>query len=120
MDAKQAQRLADEWYAAWNAHDLERILSHYSEEIVFTSPFAVEIAGRADGRLEGKEALRDYFAAALERFPDLKFEPIALMVGTNSLVLHYRSVKGLLAAELMRIDESGLVTDASAHYGQAT
>jgi ketosteroid isomerase-like protein len=87
MDRKQAEQLAEEWYAAWNDHDLERILSHYSDDVVFVSPFAVEIAGRTDGRLEGKEALRAYFGAALERFPDLKFEPIALMVGIDSLVL---------------------------------
>lgn len=117
LDQEQAQRLAEEWYEAWNDHDLERILSHYSDDVVFVSPFAVEIAGRADGRLEGKQALRAYFGAALERFPDLKFEPIALMVGIDSLVLHYRSVQDLLAAELMRVDSDGLVTEVIAHYG---
>jgi ketosteroid isomerase-like protein len=117
MDKEQAQRLAEEWYAAWNGHDLERILAHYSEEVVFVSPFAVEIAGRPDGRLEGKEALRAYFGAALERFPDLSFEPIALMTGIDSLVLHYRSVQSLLAAELMIVDRDGMVTEVLAHYG---
>jgi uncharacterized protein (TIGR02246 family) len=91
MDKEQAQRLAEEWYAAWNDHDLERILSHYSDDVVFVSPFAVEIAGRADGRLEGKEALRTYFGAALDRFPDLRFEPIALMIGIDSVVTTARS-----------------------------
>lgn len=117
MDQDRARRLAEEWYGAWNDHDLERILSHYSDDVVFVSPFAVEIAGRADGRLEGKEALRAYFAAALERFPDLEFEPIALMVGVDSVVLHYRSVQNLLAAELMRVGSDGRVTEVIAHYG---
>jgi ketosteroid isomerase-like protein len=117
MDKEQAQRLAEEWYAAWNDHDLERILSHYSDDVAFVSPFAVEIAGRPDGRLVGKEALRAYFGAALERFPDLKFEPIALMVGIGSLVLHYHSVQDLLAAELMVLGEGSLVTEVIAHYG---
>lgn len=117
MEKEQAQRLAEEWYAAWNAHDLERILSHYSDDVVFVSPFAIEIAGRADGRLEGKEALRAYFDAALERFPDLRFEPIALMTGLDSLVLHYRSVQSLLSAELMVVGEDGLVREVRAHYG---
>lgn len=116
MDKEQAQRLAEEWYSAWNDHDLERILSHYSEDVVFVSPFAVEIAGRADGRLEGKEALRAYFGAALQRFPNLHFEPIALMVGIDSLVLHYRSVQDLLTAEQMVVGEDGLVREVRAHY----
>jgi ketosteroid isomerase-like protein len=117
MEKEQAQGLAEEWYAAWNDHDLERILSHYRDDVVFISPFAVEIAGRPDGRLEGKEALRAYFGAALQRFPDLKFEPIALMVGLDSLVLHYRSVQDLLAAELMVVGDDGRVTEVRAHYG---
>jgi ketosteroid isomerase-like protein len=116
LDKTQASQLAKEWYAGWNAHDLERILSHYSEDVVFTSPFAVEIAGRADGRLEGRNALRAYFGAALNRFPELKFEPIALMVGIDSLVLHYHSVQNLLAAELMVVGEDGTVTEVLAHY----
>jgi ketosteroid isomerase-like protein len=119
MDKEQAQRLAEEWYAAWNAHDLDRILAHYSDEVVFTSPFAVEIAGHPYGRLEGKAALRDYFSAALERFPDLHFEPIALMVGLDSVVLHYRSVMDLPAAELMVLGDDGLVAEVVAHYGDA-
>jgi ketosteroid isomerase-like protein len=116
MDQEQAQRLADEWYAGWNAHDLDRIISHYSDDVVFVSPFLTEIAGRADGRLQGREALRSYFGAALERFPDLEFEPIALLVGVDSLVLHYHSVKGLLAAELMIVGDDGLVRESVAHY----
>lgn len=118
MDQRRAQQLAEEWYAAWNDHDLERILAHYSDDVVFVSPFAVEIAGRADGRLKGKKALRAYFAAALERFPDLHFEPIALMAGIDSLVLHYHPVQGLLAAELMILDSSGMVVEVLAHYGE--
>ena len=26
---------AKDWIEAWNSHDLERILSHYSKEVVF-------------------------------------------------------------------------------------
>jgi ketosteroid isomerase-like protein len=117
VNREQAERLAEEWYAGWNAHNLERILSHYRDDVVFVSPFVADIAGRADGRLEGKEALRDYFGAALSRFPDLAFEPIALLVGVDSLVLHYRSVEDRLAAELMIVGDDGLVRESVAHYG---
>ena len=27
-----ARRFAEEWIAAWNAHDLERILAHYTDD----------------------------------------------------------------------------------------
>jgi ketosteroid isomerase-like protein len=109
--------LAADWYEAWNAHDLDRILSHYSEDVVFTSPFVAKLGTSPEGRLVGKAALRDYFGVALERFPDLEFEPIALLTGLNSMVLHYRSVEGRLAAELMVLGADGLVHETIAHYG---
>lgn len=108
--------LAEDWYAAWNSHDLERILSHYGEDVTFTSPFVAKLGSNPDGKLVGKEALRSYFAVALERFPDLEFEPIALLTGVGSMVLHYRSVEGRLAAELMVLGVDGLVHESVAHY----
>src|SRR5437660_91789 len=59
---------AADWVAAWNRHDLDAILSHYADDVVFTSPFAVRLTG--DGTVRGKPALRAYFAAALTRLPD--------------------------------------------------
>jgi ketosteroid isomerase-like protein len=111
------RELAEEWYAAWNAHDLEGILSHYSDEVVFTSPFVAKLGTDPDGRLRGKAALREYFALALERFPDLRFEPIALLTGARSMVLHYHSVEDRLAAELLVLGADGLVDESVAHYG---
>jgi ketosteroid isomerase-like protein len=45
MTSKEAQAFADEWIAAWNSHDLERVLSHYAPEIVFLSPIAQKLVG---------------------------------------------------------------------------
>jgi len=54
-----------EWLTAWNAHDLERILAHYSEDAELISPFVAKLTGRSEGVLRGKAALRDYFARGL-------------------------------------------------------
>jgi ketosteroid isomerase-like protein len=116
MDDERARRFAEEWYAAWNAHDLEAVLEHYADDVEMTSPLAAEIAGRPGGRIAGKPALRDAFATALERYPDLRFEPIGLFVGVDSLVLHYTSVGGRIAAETIFLDESDRVTRYFAHY----
>lgn len=40
-----AQSFASEWIDAWNAHDLERILSHYDDEVVVISPVALRLLG---------------------------------------------------------------------------
>jgi hypothetical protein len=39
-----AERFAHEWIEAWNSHDLERILAHYSDDFVMSSPRIAVIA----------------------------------------------------------------------------
>jgi ketosteroid isomerase-like protein len=107
---------AQEWIAAWNAHDLERILAHYSEDVELISPFVAKLTGKSEGVVRGKAALRDYFARGLQAFPTLRFDFIRLYSGVGSCVLEYRSVNGLLSAELMEFDEHGKVRRVLAHY----
>ena len=38
-----ARQFAREWVDAWNAHDLERILSHYAPDVVLRSPVAARL-----------------------------------------------------------------------------
>lgn len=116
MDLRTARRFADAWYAAWNAHDLEAILEHYTDDVELTSPFASGLAGAADGRLLGKEALRAYFAAGLQRFPELRFDPINLYVGVDSLVLHYVGPTGAETAEIVFLDGDQKIVRYFAHY----
>ena len=49
---------AREWVAAWNAHDLERILSHYAEDVVLRSPVAARLLPESSGEIRGIDALR--------------------------------------------------------------
>jgi ketosteroid isomerase-like protein len=116
MNDTTARRFAAEWYAAWNAHDLERILSHYADDVEMASPLVAELAGRADGRIVGKDALRAYFAAGLEKYPDLHFEPLELFAGVDSLVLRYVSVDRRPSAEVVFLDETGRIGRYLAHY----
>lgn len=57
----QADEWAQEWIAAWNKHDLDAILEHYSADVIFTSPFVVAVTGREDGTVQGKKELRAYW-----------------------------------------------------------
>jgi ketosteroid isomerase-like protein len=70
IDKEEAERLARDWIDAFNRHDLDAVLVHYANDVEFTSPAVVDVAGEPSGTLRGKDALRAYFAAALERFPD--------------------------------------------------
>lgn len=116
MDEQRAHRFANEWYAAWNAHDLEAILEHYADDVELTSPFVASLTGSDDGRLVGKDALRAYFAAGLERFPELQFEPLELYVGVRSLVLRYVGPTGAETAEVIFLNADRKVGRYFAHY----
>ena len=116
MTPEEAGAFAKEWIDAWNSHDLERILSHYGAGVEFRSPFIVHVLNEPSGTIRGREALRDYLARGLAAFPDLKFELMRALPGIRSVVLLYRSVRGLLAAEVMDLDDSGKVVRVAAHY----
>ena len=116
MNANDFARHAQEWIEAWNAHDLERILAHYSDDVELISPFVAKLTGQTDGVVRGKAALRDYFARGLQSFPDLRFEFIRLYSSVRSCVVEYHSVNGLRSAELMEFDEQGKVRRVLAHY----
>ena len=70
-EASSPQAFAEEWIAAWNAHDLDRILSHYAADIVFRSPMIAAVTGDQSCIVRGIDALRAYWAQALARNPDL-------------------------------------------------
>jgi hypothetical protein len=116
MTDDEALLTARGWIAAWNSHDIDRILSHYSDTIELTSPLVSRILGTEINVVSGKVALRQYFLRGLEAFPDLTFQLWGAYPGHESLVVHYESVRGLGAAEFMRIDSSGRVCEVVAHY----
>jgi hypothetical protein len=116
MTEAEAQEFAHQWIEAWNSHDLERILSHYAEDVEVTSPLVEAVLGPGRVTVRGKPALRTYWAKALARFPDLRFVLYRAYAGSRSLVLHYQSVQALVGAECMELDADGRVCRVLAHY----
>lgn len=109
---------ARDWEAGWNSHDLDRILSHYAEDIVFRSHKAVRLVG--GGEIHGKGPLRAYWAQALEQQPDLKFRVQNVFHGHGMLVITYLNHKDVQAAETLRFGAQGLVVEASACHMRMT
>ena len=116
IDEAFAERFAAEWIAAWNAHDLSRVLSHYTDDFEMSSPYVVQIAGEPSGTLRGKAAVGAYWKKALELVPDLKFELITALVGVNSITLYYKGARGRLVAEVFHFGQGQKVARAYAHY----
>ena len=119
MMQEEVVKFAEEWIAAWNSHDLDRILSHYTDDFEMSSPLITRLADATDGKLKGKASVAAYWRKALDRFPDLQFELFDAFAGVDSVCIYYRSVLGLLAVECLTFNDSGKVTRAIAHYNRA-
>ena len=115
IDKEFAEHFAGDWIDSWNSHDLNRILAHYADSFEMSSPMIVQITGEPSGTLKGKDAVRAYWAKALQLNPDLRFELLSTLIGVNSITLHYRSVRGL-AAEVFHFGPDQKVVRAYAHY----
>ncbi|MFZ5995040.1 MAG: nuclear transport factor 2 family protein [Thermodesulfobacteriota bacterium] len=111
-----AKKFANEWIESWNSHDLDRILSHYSDSFEITTPMIKVALGIETGTLKGKEKIRNYWEAAFKKVPDLDFELKEVTEGVGSIAVYYKSVLGKMAIEVMFFNEEGKVNKVIAHY----
>lgn len=102
MDTEFAQRFAKEWEAAWNSHDVDRILIHYTDDVVFQSPYIVHRLQEPTGQVHGKDELRAYWSSGLEQQPDLRFAVEDVRVSVDTLVINYRNHHGHRVSEVLR------------------
>ena len=116
MTRDEAWSLGNHWVAAWNAHDLDLIMTHYEDAVELISPVAARLLGAPDGRVAGKANLRAYFQRGLEAYPELHFHPEDVLWGMNSIVLYYKNQKGTRTAEFMELSGSGKVVRVVANY----
>lgn len=116
LTEEKARSFAAEWFDSWNAHDLDRIISHYAEDVVLISPVAAKLLNDPSGAVKGKQALRAYFKKGLDAYPQLRFEPIEIMWGLASVVLHYTNQKGTKSGEFMEFDGTGKIVKVVANY----
>jgi ketosteroid isomerase-like protein len=109
IDRTFAEHFAKEWIDAWNAHDLDAILAHYADDVVFHSPRIALVMGEQIDLVAGKPALARYWRKALANARDLHFT-------FDSLTIAYRNHRGQSVAETFVFDASGLVKESIATY----
>ncbi len=117
MTREDAWNLASNWVAAWNAHDLDLMMTHYDDAIELTSPVAAQLLRTSDGKVVGKANLRAYFQRGLEAYPELRFRLEDVLWGLSSVVLYYTNQKGTRTAEFMELSAIGKVVRVVANYG---
>jgi ketosteroid isomerase-like protein len=111
-----AWSLANHWVAAWNAHDLDLIMSHYEDAVELSSPVGAQLLGTPDGKVVGKANLRAYFQRGLQAYPELHFHLEDVLWGINSVVLYYKNQKGTRTGEFMELSAGRKVSRVVAHY----
>lgn len=109
------EEFAAEWIAAWNSHDIERILAHYEDAFELSSPILARINPSSGGKLRGKAAARAYWSKGLAARPDLHFEAVTVLAGVQSAVIYYKGLGGRLCAEFFVFGEGGKVAASHAH-----
>lgn len=107
---EQAGAFANHWIAAWNAHDLDRVLAHYADGFEVRSPVIITVTGEPSGKVAVADyrrhalALRIDRSVAVGRQPHDFVPPPAWRAGGG---LHF-------------FNAAGLVERAAAHYGDAS
>ncbi len=116
MNEHHAHDFARDWVAAWNARDLDAVLAHYADDVVFHSPRIRAVTGRDVDRVDGKVELRAYWSLALARSPDLRFTLERVLVGSDALTILYTNHRAQRAAETFVFGPDGRVTVSIATY----
>jgi len=116
MTETEARKFAQEWVDSWNGHDLDAIMSHYSVDVVLTSPAAAKLLNDTSGIVRGRDSLRAYFKRGLEVYPNLSFQLEDVMWGISSVVLYYRNQNGTKTGEFMELAENGKIVRVVANY----
>jgi ketosteroid isomerase-like protein len=71
MDHDDAIGMLAEIAAAFDSHDLDRIMAHFADDAVFDGPRGTEVWGT---RFTGREAIRQAFAARFAGIPDVRYQ----------------------------------------------
>jgi ketosteroid isomerase-like protein len=120
LDPAEVWGAVAHWIAAWNRRDLEAILSHYAEDVRFSSPTVVTRYGEPSCTLRGKAALRAHFARGLNAFGDrVEFRLIDVLVGVRGYTVYYARETGSTVVDTVIVDASGAAQEVHAHYRAA-
>lgn len=119
MNTHSNVEIAETWLAAFNAQDLEKLLSLYHEEAKHYSPKLKERQPETQGLIQGKNALREWWQDAFTRLPSLHYKAISITADDEHVWMEYmRSVVGerdMMVAEVLDIANGQIVSSRVYH-----
>jgi ketosteroid isomerase-like protein len=89
MSAASNRQLGKDWLAAFNAHDVPRLVGLYADDATHTSPKIRTLHPDTGGKLVGKAALTVWWEDALKRLPTLRYEELTVTADESRVFLEY-------------------------------
>jgi ketosteroid isomerase-like protein len=113
-------QLARKWLACFDTHDVETLVSLYAEDARHTSPKLRVSRPETNGEIVGKAALRDWWADAFRRLPQLRYVERTLTSDGERVWMEYdRKVPGeadMRVAEVLVVRD-GLIIESRVYHG---
>jgi limonene-1,2-epoxide hydrolase len=107
------EQIAFNWLAAFNAKQLENLLALYDDQAEHLSPKLAQRQPETKGLINGKSALRAWWADAFDRLPSLHYKALTITANQDRVFMEYlRQVDGepeLKVAEVLEIKNEKIV-----------
>lgn len=114
------EQIAQQWFDAFNEHNLEKLLSLYHDDALHYSPKLKILQPDTYGFVRGKQALRGWWQDAFDRLPTLSYKPTSLTANGDRVFMEYvRKVYNeadMLVAEVLEIKD-GLIVASRVYHG---
>jgi predicted SnoaL-like aldol condensation-catalyzing enzyme len=119
MTPEKNLSIAHLWFEAFNAHNLEKLLSLYDDDAQHFSPKLKIRHPETNGFVTGKEALRTWWQEAFDRLPSLHYKVTSLTSNSDRVFMEYnRTVENeeeMLVAEVLDIKEGKIFASRVYH-----
>lgn len=119
MSTEKNLSIAHLWFEAFNAHNLEKLLSLYDDGAQHYSPKLKVHRPETNGLVIGKDALRTWWQDAFDRLPSLHYKVTSLTSNSDRVFMEYiRMVDNendLLVAELLEIKDGQIIASRVYH-----
>ena len=120
MSMESNKVIAQRWFAAFNAHDLECLLELYAEDAQHYSPKLKVRQPETQGLIRGKPALRAWWRDAFDRLPSLRYEVIKLTSDEEQVFMEYirhvEDEEDLRVGEVLEI-RGGVIVASRVYHG---
>ena len=119
MPSKPTITIAQSWFAAFNQHDLEKLLALYADDAQHYSPKLNIRQPETKGLITGKDALRSWWRDSFDRLPSLRYEPTRFIADDESVFMEFtRYVDGedsMTVGEVLEIRDGLIVASRVYH-----